>query len=171
MDSKIKALEKAKECVNINKSFVMEGGAGSGKTETLKDILLFISNKHSDKKVVCITHTNKAVEEIKERVGNNYVINTVHSFIYSLIKDFKKNIQYVFNDLFKIPLMERDKTSDPNNNEYKKQEHVKYKNIFKKYNDMLYLIKDEYNDKVGKREYDKDPVFYNEILIIFSSVS
>ena len=73
------ALDKIKKIIDDNQCqddnfthFVLQGGAGSGKTESLKEIITYISNKYPEKKIVCITHTNVAVDEIKARVGNKY---------------------------------------------------------------------------------------------------
>ena len=35
----IPAIERCKTCINDKRSFVLHGGAGSGKTETLKRIV------------------------------------------------------------------------------------------------------------------------------------
>ena len=88
MDSKqkITPLDTILDCIESNKNFVLQGGAGSGKTETLKQLLSQLNIKYPNKKIACITHTNLAVEEIKSRVGEGYVIDTIHSFLYSIIK-------------------------------------------------------------------------------------
>ena len=52
-------------------------------------------------------YTNAAVEEIVRRVGDRYPISTIHSFLYGLIGDYKKNIKAVISALFFVPLMIR----------------------------------------------------------------
>jgi len=101
------ALDEIKKCIRDNKSFVLQGGAGSGKTETLKRTLEFISDNYPKKEIACITHTNLAVDEIKSRVGRQYTISTIHSFLNGLIKDYKKNIHQVIHELFHLDQMER----------------------------------------------------------------
>ena len=81
----MKAIDKIYKCIDENTSFVLQGGAGSGKTETLKDSLQYMSQTYSDKNVACITHTNLAANEIRERIGDGYDISTIHSFINTLI--------------------------------------------------------------------------------------
>lgn len=107
MDSRITPLDKIINCIKNNRNFVLQGGAGSGKTETLKQLLEFISEHYPEKKIACITHTNLAVDEIKSRVGDQYTISTIHSFLNSLTKDYKKNIQRVIYDIFKLSNVER----------------------------------------------------------------
>ena len=113
----MKPIEKIKEVIDNNQNpklkfenFVLQGGAGSGKTESLKQILEYITENYPDKKGVCITLTNVAVEEIKARVGekSNFLVSTIHSFLNDLIKDYKKNIHEVIFEIFKIEQFNRE---------------------------------------------------------------
>ena len=154
------------DCIDKQISFVLQGGAGSGKTESLKDLLLYLSVKNPSARVVCITHTNNAVQEIQERIGDKYPVSTIHAFFHGLIKDYKKNIQCVIPALYTVPKMERLELGDGDNEkEHKKIEHERYKKIYSKFVDKLYSVKNETCSKVtGKREYDNDPSFYNNAL-------
>ncbi|AXH09555.1 DNA helicase [Malaciobacter halophilus] len=157
-------LDKIKQSIEENKSFVLQGGAGSGKTETLKEVLEYITENYPDKKVACITHTNLAVDEIKSRVGEQYTISTIHSFLNSIIKDYKKNISQCISELFKVKKIERKEIEFYEGDEkvQKKKEHEKYKKIYEKYAKKLFTIQSESIGKaIGKREYDKDPISYN----------
>lgn len=162
----VNALDSCKQCIDLRKSFILQGGAGSGKTESLKELLLYIKQTHPDARVICITHTNAAVDEIISRVGDRYTISTIHSFLYKLIGHYKKNIKSVISELFCVPHIiraEQDESTDET--KYKKDEHEKYKKIYGKYANKLYSVCRENCDKVvGKREYDKDPVAYNQAL-------
>ena len=42
-DSGINAIDQCKKCINEKRSFVLQGGAGSGKTESLKELLIYIN--------------------------------------------------------------------------------------------------------------------------------
>ncbi len=86
MDSRINVLDEVFKCIKDGDNFILQGGAGSGKTESLKRVLEYISQNYPDKKVACITHTNLAVDEIISRVDEEYTICTIHSFVNSLIK-------------------------------------------------------------------------------------
>lgn len=150
MDSKLTALEQVFSCIEKNQNFVLQGGAGSGKTESLKRVLEHISSSSPGKKIACITHTNLAVDEIISRVGNDYTISTIHSFLNSLIKDFKKNIHDVIIEIFKLKKVES-------------TEHSEFKKKYEKYASALHTIKKETISKVvGKREYDKDAESFNK---------
>lgn len=167
MDSKITPIEQIKTCLIDGENFVLQGGAGSGKTETLKQVLEFISTTYPDKKVACITHTNLAADEIRSRVEGDYTISTIHSFLNDLVKDYKKNIHKVIYEIFKLEKVERKDLSFYNDDEtaQKKAEHESYKKLHGKYSSALFTRKKEKEGKVdGKREYDKDPDKFNMAL-------
>lgn len=175
MDSKIRPIEQIKQIIDENqntvkefKNFVLQGGAGSGKTESLKQILEFITENHPDKKGVCITLTNVAVEEIKARVGekNNFIVSTIHSFLNDLIKDYKKNIHEVIFEIFKVEKIIREVLIiGDDEKEYNKNEHEKFKKLYGKHSGMLFTTTGEKTSKVtGKREYDKEPIKFNNYL-------
>ena len=166
MATETNSLELCKDCINSHKSFVLQGGAGSGKTESLKELLLYIKESQPKARVVCITHTNAAVEEIVSRVGDTYYISTINSFLYGLIGNYKKNIKSVISELFFVPSMIRaDQTADISDVEYNKTEHEKYKKVYDKYANKLFSICKENCEKItGKRDYDKNPIAYNQLL-------
>lgn len=82
------------------KNFKVEAGAGSGKTYSLMKVLKWIQNNklneyvRKGQKIACITYTNAAVNVICERLGNenNIVPCTIHSFVWSVVKKFQKEI-------------------------------------------------------------------------------
>lgn len=162
----IAAIDLCKECINSRTSFVLQGGAGSGKTESLKKLLLYIQNTNPTAKVICITHTNAAVDEIISRVGDQYTVSTIHSFLHHLIGNYKQNIKTVIDHLFHVPVMTRsEKAEDVSESDYAKEEYERYKKLYKKYTGTLYSKYRETSDPVcGKRAYDKDPCAYNQQL-------
>lgn len=159
-------MDQCKKCIDNKRSFVLQGGAGSGKTESLKELLIYISQTNPKAIVMCITHTNVAVNEIQSRTGNAFPVSTIHSFLNSLIKDYKKNIHTVIGELFLIPeFVASEKNEDISDKEYKKNEHERYKKLYEKYADKHYQMTRESAPKVtGKRDYDKDPKAFNKIL-------
>lgn len=79
--------------IDNNKDFVVNGGAGSGKTFTLIQSLKYIFEKNPSASVACITYTNVAVNEIKERFPyDNLYVSTIHEFIWNIIKNYKNNL-------------------------------------------------------------------------------
>ena len=87
-------VEKIFELIRSEKNFILEGGAGSGKTYSLISIIEKISIEEPQKTIVCITYTNNAVAEIKSRIVNDKLqVATIHDFIWKLIKKFQKEIK------------------------------------------------------------------------------
>ena len=88
-------LEKLFQNISENKSTLFNAGAGAGKTYSLIECLKYIIREegrnleNKNKKVICITYTNVATNEIKERLGNTNLIlvSTIHERIWSLINN------------------------------------------------------------------------------------
>lgn len=157
-------LDQIKNCIDTGQSFILQGGAGSGKTETLKRTVQFCEDNYPEKKIVCITHTNKAVEEIADRVGSGYEISTIHSFLNTLIKTYKKNLLTVLPQLFCIPEFNRDDLDTYNGDEkvQKTEEHKRFKKLHERIERMRFTVLSEETEKiVGKIDYDKAPEQYN----------
>lgn len=95
------ATEIVFKCVRERKSFVLEAGAGPGKTYSLIEVLKHLikdqgfSLLRADQKIACITYTNVAREVIEKRVDSNPIIfpATIHAFCWSLIKGFQKDLR------------------------------------------------------------------------------
>ena len=102
-----KNIEQEKEilkqlCDNIDakKSTIINAGAGSGKTYILKEGLEYIIKKYgnvlkqNNQAIICITYTNVAATEIKERLGNSDIVlvSTIHERIWQLIKPYQKEL-------------------------------------------------------------------------------
>ena len=93
-------VEKVFEAIKEDKNFILEGGAGSGKTFSLISIIEKISLDEPDKSIVCITYTNNAVAEIRERITNDKLkVSTIHEFIWSIIEQFQNEIKCCLIDL------------------------------------------------------------------------
>lgn len=94
------AIEQITQHIEANKSFVLEAGAGSGKTYTLIQTLNYVletrgeSIKLNNQKIVCITYTNVAKNEIIERLENNplVLVSTIHEFLWDCIKRYNKQL-------------------------------------------------------------------------------
>ena len=90
-------------CLNLDcpKSFFLFAGAGSGKTRSLVEVLKRFQEENihrlrlNGQKVAIITYTNAASDEIKRRLefDSTFVISTIHSFAWELIRPFQKDIK------------------------------------------------------------------------------
>jgi len=81
------------EAIDREKNFLLSGGAGSGKTYSLVQVIKEAIKKHPTAKVACMTYTNAAVREIEERVNHtNLNVTTIHDFLWDQIKFFQKEM-------------------------------------------------------------------------------
>jgi len=96
-----RALAEVYGCLGRKESFLVEAGAGAGKTYTLVEALRFLVNRYQhslaqrNQKIACITFTNVAKDEIDARTDRSPVIycNTIHAFCWSLINGFQRQLR------------------------------------------------------------------------------
>lgn len=103
-----KALAEVYGCLERRESFLVEAGAGAGKTYTLVKALRFLLHRYQHilpqrhQKIACITFTNVAKDEIEARTDRSPVIYcaTIHAFCWSLISGFQRYLRE------RLPLLE-----------------------------------------------------------------
>lgn len=100
MVNELSTIELVKNVIKKNSTFVLEAGAGSGKTFTLIQTLDFLNTVELKRgqKILCITYTNVAKDEIISRLNtgsgkNEYVVLTMHDFFWSFISSFQIELQ------------------------------------------------------------------------------
>lgn len=101
-----KADKEIEECLLAAQSFSVVAGAGSGKTTSLVTALNFLRDevgrdlRKNGQKIVCITYTKRATAVIEERLGFDelYLVSTIHSFLWSSISRFTKDIRIALRD-------------------------------------------------------------------------
>ncbi|WP_266206379.1 UvrD-helicase domain-containing protein [Pontibacter kalidii] len=82
------------QCIDNNCNFLLSGGAGSGKTFSLVQVIRQVIIENPTAKVACMTYTNAAVKEIEERVNHkNLNVSTIHDFLWDNIKHFQKELK------------------------------------------------------------------------------
>jgi len=97
------SLSNILDCIDSQNSFLLEAGAGSGKTWTLIESLKYILSKKIDflesknKHIVCITYTNVAKNEISERIDKNplVLVLTIHDFLWSVISNYQMELKQI----------------------------------------------------------------------------
>jgi DNA helicase II / ATP-dependent DNA helicase PcrA len=98
-----KALAELHESIAAGKSFLLEAGAGAGKTYSLIEVLKSQVKQHavtfsrSGKRIACITFTNVAKDEIESRTDRNPIIHcdTIHGFCWSLISPYQRQMREI----------------------------------------------------------------------------
>jgi DNA helicase-2/ATP-dependent DNA helicase PcrA len=88
---------KIQQCIAGNRHFLVEAGAGAGKTYSLVEALNYLIAKRGadllrhNQRVACITYTNVATDEINVRTDRHPAIqtSTIHAFCWSIARDFQ----------------------------------------------------------------------------------
>lgn len=88
--------------------FLLSGGAGSGKTYTLVEVITQIIRENPYSKIACVTYTNAAVREIENRVNHhNLHVSTIHDFLWDCIGNFQKELQTTVINLINAGVISR----------------------------------------------------------------
>ncbi|KAB2399536.1 ATP-dependent helicase [Bacillus cereus] len=86
--------------IDKSESIIFNAGAGAGKTYALIESLKYVIRnyeknlKKHNQQIICITYTNVATKEVKERLGNTdlVLVSTIHERIWGLIKEYQKEL-------------------------------------------------------------------------------
>ncbi len=128
----VTVMEQICSCLDEKRNFLLSGGAGSGKTYTLIQTLRHVFLSSPKARVVCITYTNVAADEIKERSPYSKLrVSTIHDFLWDEIKEYQKNLKRTL-----LSLISAEKCSKGSGLTYSGDfeineqsfEHVKYQN-------------------------------------------
>lgn len=88
------------EAIDEGRNFLLSGGAGSGKTYSLVNVIRQVIAENPTDKIACITYTNAAVKEIENRVNHkNLNVSTIHDFLWDNIKHFQKELKEAIIEL------------------------------------------------------------------------
>ncbi|WP_444897882.1 UvrD-helicase domain-containing protein [Microbulbifer sp. ANSA003] len=154
-DETSKIIDKIME----GKNFLLSGGAGSGKTHTLVEVIREIRKKFPTDRIACITYTNVAAEEISERADDEKVhVSTIHEFLWLNIKHFQNEIKSLL-----VELINSDDHSLFRQFSDKKLEHNHFKNLEKgvQYKEFVKLSEGIISHDelliVAKKMYEKNP--------------
>jgi len=161
----ISKIEELYQCIDKKENFILDAGAGSGKTWSLIESLKYIINKESEtlnrnnQKIVCITYTNVAKNEIIERLENNklVVVSTIHDFLWSCISQFKKELKEKLIEILDEKILKVQETLDKSTS----KKGITYdKNLLKK--SKLESEKSDLIETSNLIEYKNYPLFkYN----------
>lgn len=164
IESSKNSLDIIKECINVKKSFVLEAGAGSGKTWTLIETIKYVIKLNENdlvknhQKIVCITYTNVAKNEIIERTYNSDIIqvSTIHEFLWECTKNYQIELKKALCELNQANIMELEEQIALKEIEYRNYRDVKNGIIshddvikiasilFHKYNKLKEIVCDKY---------------------------
>lgn len=76
--------------------FLVNAPAGSGKTTFIENKVISLIEEYPNRKILCITYTNRAKEELESRVNRKKVtIATVHTFLPNFISLYKSKQEVI----------------------------------------------------------------------------
>ena len=113
-----------------NNMFLVNAPAGSGKTTFIKDKINEIVSNDKDCKILCITYTNRAADELISKINSkNVKISTIHSFISDFFKIYfsNKDIIELYFETYKGDILDRinnisnDERNEIANQKYKEE--------------------------------------------------
>lgn len=93
-------VEKIIDHIEKGENFLLSGGAGSGKTYSLVQVIREVIARHPSSKIACMTYTNASVHEIERRVDHsNLNVSTIHDFLWDNIKNFQRELKATLIEL------------------------------------------------------------------------
>src|SRR5918996_3250535 len=83
--------EQRAAIIAANGPSLVIAGPGSGKTRTLTVKARYIRRLYPDARILCVTHTRKAADEMRVRIGRHentrtIQVSTIHSLCYRILK-------------------------------------------------------------------------------------
>ncbi len=109
-----KVQEHLNTAIDKKECFVFNAGAGSGKTYALMESLRYITKKYGSKiskqkrKILCITYTNAAAENIKSKFGNSELVrvSTIHERMWEMINSHQDELLVEHEENIKNKILE-----------------------------------------------------------------
>lgn len=137
----------------LNNLHLINAPAGSGKTTTISKKVMELTANYPNKKILCITYTNRAADELKSKIkSKNVFIGTIHMFFNDFSKNiFKhKDVIGLYIDVFGHEIRKRIENVENKDNYAKSNE--KY---IEKYGSLSF---DTIRENIEKIEYNESSV-------------
>lgn len=167
------------EHIDNGRNFLLSGGAGSGKTYSLVQVIGQIIAENPTAKIACMTYTNAAVKEISSRFNDkNLSVSTIHDFLWDSIKSFQKELKKSLVELINDENVKEIKNPDNEVNfDYFSDKEIQYKEytliregiishdellvisnyMFKMYPKLCDILKDKFKFILIDEYQDTDP--------------
>ena len=131
--------------------FLFNAPAGSGKTTLIKSMIKDIIKCETNAKVLCITYTKRATDELlKECFSGNVEISTIHAFISKFMKIYfsHKQVIELYLETYKEAIQHRIENAQG-------EEYIRLSNA-------------QYIEKFGKLDFEivrnnLTAIYYNEL--------
>jgi DNA helicase-2/ATP-dependent DNA helicase PcrA len=108
LDRYSEEVQQIVKLIHGGEHFLLSGGAGSGKTYSLVEVLDVLISDSPALNIACITYTNSAVDEIEGRISHdNLYVSTIHEFLWSNIKGFQTELKKTLIELINDPVQKK----------------------------------------------------------------
>jgi ATP-dependent DNA helicase UvrD/PcrA len=168
-------------CIDSFKSFRFNAGAGAGKTYALKETIRYIiKNKlleleKKNQQVICITYTNVAVREIKERLGSSDVvlISTIHDRLWNVIRSYQLElVELHLKKLQEEVIRISEELLDDSNKKFEKyakltdEQKMEFKEFSMKHRKLYTLNRDAKaaDFKAAYKDIENKPIFFSDLI-------
>lgn len=89
-----KEVRQILEHIAQNHHFLLSGGAGSGKTYSMVQVIRAVLDAYPGANIACMTYTNAAASEIEHRIDDSRLsVSTIHDFLWDNIQNFQKELK------------------------------------------------------------------------------
>lgn len=89
-----KEVREILEHIAQNHHFLLSGGAGSGKTYSMVQVIRAVLDAYPGANIACMTYTNAAASEIEHRINDSRLnVSTIHDFLWDNIQNFQKELK------------------------------------------------------------------------------
>lgn len=158
-----KEVEEIMSHIRQGHNFLLSGGAGSGKTYSLVEVIREIGKEYPTQRIACITYTNSASAEIISRTHmSNLSVSTIHEFLWDNISVFplevkKTLVELVNNEVY--PFEKPDETDMfelPENVNVQYREYTRLKTGQISHNEVLHLSNTMFGKYAKLRKILKD---------------
>src|SRR5690554_6182950 len=191
----MKLSKEQQQIVDFKGYLIVKAPPGSGKTFTLVSKIEKVQQE-SKKRIIALTFSNKAAEELKQRIANqeNVVVGTIHAFCQELVMSrgyqvgLPEELNIINDDADKLFVIREvinnnlliKKHIQDMSDEYlkkvlnfikkQKQNFIDPKELLEseeKYNELYYEIYSGYNNKmISQKMLDFDDLLYYAYLIL-----
>lgn len=182
MVREITVIDQIIKSIEDKKSFILDAGAGSGKTYSLIQTIEYLSKKQlrNNQKILCVTFTNVAKDEILSRIAvktDKIIVSTLHEFIWNFIKQYQTELKKENEKLAEEKILSinneiseaKRKIENPRSNtNFEKLEEIIVKNSKRliKYENIDYKnISVEYDSYSA---YYRGVISHDDVIIIFN---
>lgn len=133
----------------VNNNYYINAPAGSGKTFYIKEKINEILSIDPSSRILCITYTNRAADEMKKRIISDKVeISTIHSFMQRFLKPFmalEKTIRFYTNTYWEEICNKYEEKQEQYNKKYNIEDGQFTKEIFISKLNNIYYGETNYN--------------------------